>query len=228
METMLESLARLIEIKSFAPFVAFVSGVVASFMPCSLSALPLILAYIMGSCEKNGKRALHYCVIFAAGNAVTFTSLALLAVFAGKMFAVYSRAWLIFLGLLMFAMALQCLGLFQFVPQFAFATKNSKKGLLGAFLTGVLTGLFASPCSTPVLIALLSVIATKSNVVLGVVLMLFYALGHSFSAILAGSSLGLLQKIISDNRYKRLAQFLKIATGSSIFLVGIYMFYLAR
>ena len=52
---------------------------------------------------------------------------------------------------------------------------------------------------------------------LGIVLMLCYSLGHSALTIVAGTSLGYVQKINESEKYNRFSTILKIA---------FYMFYL--
>lgn len=210
-----------------APLLALAAGVAASFMPCSLSSIPLVIAYIGGSGEKSGKRAFGYSLCFAAGNAVTFVAMAVIAVFAGRMLGVYSRAWIIFLALLMFAMALQTWGLVNVIPSLTLFSKSSKRGAAGAFIAGILSGIFSSPCSTPMLIALLSIIAARENLTLGIVLMLFYALGYSCLAVIAGTSVGFVQKLNESRGYETASKVLKAVTGTVIMLIGAYMLYLA-
>lgn len=55
----------------------------------------------------------------------------------------------------MVLMALQVWGIFNFVPSSYAVSKNKKVRSIGAFLAGILGGLFSSPCSTPVLVVIL-------------------------------------------------------------------------
>jgi thiol:disulfide interchange protein len=67
----------------------------------------------------------------------------------------------------MILMALQTWGIFEIIPSSYLISKNTKKGFAGAFITGILGGIFSSPCSTPVLIALLAIVAGKGSNSLG-------------------------------------------------------------
>jgi len=228
METLLEGFAQNITANVWlAPLLALLAGILASFMPCSLSAIPLIIAYVGGAAEKNGKKAFFYSVMFAAGTAVTFVTMAILAVFAGRMLGTYSRPWLIFLGFLMIAMAFQMWEVVHLVPALDFVSKSKTRGMAGAFLAGILAGIFSSPCSTPVLIALLSIIAVRENMFRGIVLMLFYSVGYSCLALIAGTSVGFVQKLDEDKRYGAFSKIAKAVTGTIILLIGLYMLYLA-
>ncbi len=228
MEALLERMAETaVQNVWFAPLLALLAGVLSSLMPCSLPTVPLVIAYVGGSAEKDGKKAFFYSLAFAAGSAVSFVCLALIAVTAGRLIGIYSRGWLIFLACLMFAMALQTWEIVNFIPSSNLLSKNRFTGFAGTIAAGILAGIFSSPCSTPVLIALLSVIAAEESIIRGTVLMLFYALGHGFLAVIAGSSVGFVQKLSESRQYERLSAVLKYTMGMVILLTGIYMLYLA-
>lgn len=61
------------------------------------------------------------------------------------------------------------------------------QGFIGAFLSGVPAGIFASPCFRPVLIILLGIIAGKGNFGWGILLMLLYSLDYSVLVIVSGT-----------------------------------------
>lgn len=228
MEALLERLAETVSANAWlAPVSALFAGVLASLMPCSLPSIPLIIAYVGGTAERNGRKALLLSLVFALGSAVSFVIMALIAVSAGKLLGIYSRGWLIFLALLMFAMAFQTWGIANFIPSLNLISKSRLTGCAGAFAAGILAGIFSSPCSTPVLIALLSVIAAEGSIVRGTVLMLFYALGHGFLAVLAGTSLGFVQKLSASSRYETFSKLFSCAAGFVILITGIYILYLA-
>lgn len=210
-----------------APILALVAGILTSMTPCSLSSVPLIVGYVGGIGEKNTKKAFVYSMVFSAGTAVTFVTLGIIATSAGKLMGTSSSVWNILLGFLMVLMALQTWEIFNFIPSFNLLSKTKKRGFIGAFIAGVLGGVFSSPCSTPVLIALLAIVAEKSNMLWGILLMLLYSIGHSFLVMVAGTSVGFVQKISSSEKYKKAATILKIIMGTAIMLIGLYMFWLA-
>ena len=63
--------------------------------------------------------------------------------------------------------------------------------------------------------------------VLGILLMLLYSVGHSTLVIVAGTSVGFVQKLNGNEKYQRAGTILKILMGIVILLVGLYMFWLA-
>ena len=107
-------------------------------------------------------------------------------------------------------MALQTWEIFNFIPSVNLISKNKRRGFFGAFLAGILGGIFSSPCSTPVLIALLAIVAGEGNLLWGILLMLLYSVGHSALVMVAGTSIGFVQKINASGNYKTVASVSKI------------------
>lgn len=210
-----------------APLLALLAGVLTSVTPCALSSVPLIVGYVGGVGEKNTKKAFAYSAVFSIGTAVTFVLLGVIATSAGKLMGTSSPVWYIILGVLMVLMALQTWEIFNFIPSTNLLSKSKRKGFIGAFIAGILGGIFSSPCSTPVLIALLAIVAGEEKLLWGVLLMLLYSIGHSALVMVAGTSVGFVQKINSSDRYKTAAKVLKIVMGAAILLIGLYMFWLA-
>lgn len=165
--------------------------------------------------------------MFSFGTAVTFVTLGIIATSAGKLMGTSSSLWYILLGILMVLMSLQTWEIFNFIPSVNLLSKSKKRGFSGAFLAGILGGIFSSPCSTPVLIALLAIVAGEGNLLWGILLMFLYAVGHSALVMVAGTSVGFVQKINSSEKYKAVATGLKLVMGTAILLIGLYMFWLA-
>lgn len=210
-----------------APLLALLAGVLTSMTPCALSSIPLIVGYVGGVGEKNTKKAFAYSAVFSVGTAVTFVALGVIATSAGRLMGTSSPIWYMILGVLMLLMALQTWEVFNFIPSINLTGKSKKRGFVGAFAAGVLGGIFASPCSTPVLIALLAIVAGNGSLAWGILLMLLYSIGHSTLVMVAGTSVGFVQRISANDRYSKASKVLKIIMGAAILLIGLYMFYLA-
>lgn len=224
----LDQIARVISNNFWiAPLLALLAGILTSFTPCSLANVPLIIGYVGGMKEKNAKTGFRLSVIFSLGTALTFVTLGVIATQAGRMLGTSSTIWYLILGVLMILMALQTWEVYQFIPSMNLITKSKMKGSIGAFIAGILGGIFASPCSTPVLIALLSIVAGKGNLIWGILLMFLYSLGHSFLVIVAGTSMSFVKKISGSEGYNTLGTVLKVVMGTAILLMGFYMFWLA-
>jgi cytochrome c biogenesis protein CcdA len=209
-----------------APLLALLGGLLTAFTPCSLSSVPLIIGYVGGYAGNDTRKAFRYSLVFCAGMSVTFTVLGTTAALLGRLMHVTGTWWYLILGVLMILMALQTWGIINIIPQNALMNKNNKRGYLGAVLAGLLGGLFASPCATPVLVALLAVVAREGKIAWGIVLLLLYSLGHSVLLLIAGTSVGFVKQIARSERYGRISQILKYGMGSVILILGLYLLYL--
>lgn len=209
-----------------APLLALLAGILTSFTPCSLSSIPLVIGYVGSTGAQDTRRAFRLSVVFAIGMAVTFTVLGTAASLLGRLMHGTGSWWYLALGVLMILMALQIWEIFNFIPSTYLISKNTKRGYIGAFLAGVLGGFFSSPCATPVLVVLLAIVAKEGSLIFGIVLLLLYAIGHSVLVLIAGTSMGFVQKISASERYGKASNVLKIFMGFVILLIGLYMFYL--
>ncbi len=209
-----------------APFIALLAGLLTSVTPCSLSSIPLVIGYVSGAGNKDTKRSFRLSLVFALGMAITFTVLGTLASLFGRLMQGTGQWWYIVLGVLMVLMALQTWEVFNFIPSTYLMSKNKKRGYVGALLAGILGGVFSSPCSTPVLIVLLGIVARSGNVVWGILLLLLYSVGHSVLVLIAGTSYGFVQKLTQNEKYGNFSKFLKYVVGGLILLIGLYMFWL--
>ena len=211
----------------FAPLLAFLAGMLTSLTPCSLSSIPLVIAYVGGTSKNHPKTAFRFSLVFALGMAITFTALGTIASLLGKLLNIGTAPWwYIILGLLMIAMALQTWGIITLIPPSYAQSKNRKKGYVGALVTGILGGLFSSPCATPVLIALLALVARGTNPLWGTFLLLLYSIGHGILSVGAGTFIGFTGKLSRSSRYGFFAQGVIIVLGLCILIAGLYLLYL--
>lgn len=207
-----------------APLIAFIAGIITAVTPCSLSQLPLILAYVGG--EESPSKAFRLSAVYSAGLAVTFTAFGAAAALLGHLIGNAGRIWYLMLGALMVLMSMQILGIFSIIPSTYLSAVNRKRGYIGALAAGILGGIFSSPCSTPVIIALLTVIAADGTLIKGILLMLLYALGSSALALILGFSPSLIRKLGRSERMHRVSTVLNAVLGAAVLALGLYMLYL--
>ena len=73
--------------------------------------------------------------------------------------------------------------------------ETSAAGVTGAFLVGAASGLVASPCISPVLLGLLTLVATKHSVVYGGGLLFAFSFGMGILLLVAGTCSGLAARL---------------------------------
>lgn len=227
MTEILKSISLLIENNVWlAPFLAFAAGALTSLTPCAASSVPLVIGYVGGTAGSDTRKAFRLSLVFVLGSALTFTALGTAASTAGGFFMGPASWWYLILGTLMVLMALQTWGIFEIIPSSYLMSKNRKKGYLGAFIAGILGGIFSSPCSTPVLIALLAIVAGKGSIIWGASLLILYSIGHGLLALAVGTSFSFAQKLSENIEESRAGYIIKLVLGALILLAGLYMLYL--
>lgn len=225
-DTALQYLTTLMENQMLlAPVLVLLAGVLTSFLPCSLTAIPLIVGYVgLITDTKDGDKSklLRTVLVFALGQVVTFTLIGVGTALLGKLLTQAGPVWFIFLGAVMVLMSLQVMEVVYLVKPINL--KNNKRGLLGAFVTGLIGGAFASPCATPILIAIAGVTTSSGNVVYGVLLMAMYGIGANFLVVLSGMSAGIVTNILKNDKYGRYANIAKYLMGVALLITGLYLF----
>lgn len=191
MDSLLQSLA---ESATTAPpvvmlLLVFLGGVVSSASPCVLAAVPLVIATVGGTATTRG-RALTLSLAFVAGLALCFTALGAIAALTGSLIGDVGWLWKAVLAVVLIVMGLHLAGLVTLpLPQLD-GKRFRGAGLAGAFCLGALTGTLSSPCATPILVVVLSLVAFEQKVLWGTTLLAAYSLGHVVLLLAAGAASG--------------------------------------
>lgn len=210
-----------------APLLSLAAGILTSFTPCSLSSVPMVIAYIGGTSGSDTKKAFRLSLTMALGMALTFGALGSVVSVIGHFMHEAGKWWFMILGVIMVLMALQTWGVISIVPHSHHHRQVSRKGYIGAFFAGVLSGLFASHCATPVMIALLAIAAQSGNTVWGIFLIAIYAVGHSILLVTAGTSYSVVEGWMNNPKYEKISKWLRNLMGVVILLIGAAMIFMA-
>jgi cytochrome c-type biogenesis protein len=206
----------------------FIGGVLTSIGPCNVTMIPLIIGYVGGSHNLSRQRSFNISLSFTIGLAVTFMLLGVIASLLGGLLGGSTRIWYYLVAIVCFVIGLQMLGVLNLSLPAWFGSLREKvqiKGLPGAFLLGLVSGLVASQCATPVLAAILTyVMAQKTGMIYGAVLLFIYALGRGVPIVLAGTFAGVLKGFRSLGKW---SGWFEKASGFIILLVGVYFLWVA-
>ena len=196
-----------------APLIALLAGLLTSLTPCSLSTIPLILGCVGGLNEHEPKKAFRLSLTFAFGSMITFTALGFAASLLGNLLNGLG-VWLhLGLALLLIAMALQMFGVFELIPETTIKAKPTK-GYRATFMAGLLAGAFSSHCTTPVLIAMLAIVANRASMLYGVLLLIIISVGHGA---------GFVNRLMDSPRYIKVEKIVRIVLGIIILLATAYL-----
>jgi len=223
METIFSNIQHIIQNQHGLAFVAvFVGGLISAASPCVLAAIPLIIGYVGGYSEGNKKKAALFSLVFVLGLSITFTLLGAAASVMGQFLGFLGKWLYIGLAVIAILMGLQLMGIISIPLPFQKTRTVKSKGLIGAFLLGLLTGTVSSPCATPVLAVILAYVSTQGDMVYGGSLLFVYALGHCALIFVAGLSVGLTESIVGSKGTRNFSLYAKKFSGALLVLVGIY------
>lgn len=215
------------EVSLTAVLLTFLGGIVTSIGPCNVATIPLIMGYVGGSAERTRWRSFSLSMAFALGLALTFMLLGIAASLVGGMLGGSTRLWYYLVAAICFLIGLQMLGVISIpVPMWlgGLREKVGLRGIPGALALGLVSGLVASQCATPVMAAILTYVMAKGALVYGAVLLFVYALGRGVPVVLAGTFTGLLKQMQALGRWSHT---LEIASGVIVIAVGFYFLWIA-
>ncbi|MFN3395684.1 MAG: cytochrome c biogenesis protein CcdA [Thermodesulfovibrionales bacterium] len=180
----------------FSLALSFLGGVLASLTPCVYPMIPIIIGIIGASTIDKRLTAFILSLSYAIGLSIVYSALGIFAALTGRFFGEISTSpW----SYLIFGNVCLILGLWMMdwinIPLFSKTRTSERKGYLGAFITGLLSGLVAAPCTSPVLAGLLIYISTTKNLLLGGSMMLSFSLGMSALLIAIGTFSGTLKSL---------------------------------
>jgi len=210
----------------------FLGGVVTSIGLCNIATIPLIVGYVGSSHNLSRPRSFILSLVFAIGLALTFILLGVAAALIGGLIGAATRWWYYLVAAICFVIGLNMLGVLNIqLP----ATGNRSwfgglreriglKGIPGALALGLVSGLVASQCATPVLAAILTYVMAKGAMLYGAALLFVYALGRGVPVVLAGTFAGVLKGVRSLGRWSGI---MEKAGGVIILLVGLYFLWIA-
>ncbi len=163
----------------------FGAGFLTSLTPCVYPMIPITVS-IFGAREAKSKASAFFlATAYVMGIAVMYAGLGVLAALSGWMAdgsgGLLTSPWFVIpLSLFFLALATSMFGLWEIRLPFWLQSRISTvggKGLLGAFVMGLVGGILIAPCTGPVLAGILGYVATTRSVFVGGALLFTYALG---------------------------------------------------
>lgn len=204
----------------------FGMGVLTSLTPCIYPMIPITLAILGARTKGQSKlKSFSLSLAYVLGIAFTYSILGVAAAKTGAMFgSALGNIWVVTgIAMLFSVMALSMYGVFELqVPAFIrdkVGTAQTGSGYFGAFATGLIAGVVASPCVGPVLVSVLTYIAQTQNLVLGFVLLFSFAMGLGLLFIVLGTSSALIGKMPKAGAWMEITKFV---FGTVMVVMALY------
>ena len=102
-----------------------------------------------------------------------------------------------------------------------------RKGLLAAFILGLIFGVALGPCTFAYMAPMLGVTfrLASANIAYGILLLLVYGIGHCSVIVLAGTFTEMVQRYLNWNERSKGTIVLKKVCGTLVLLGGVYLIY---
>lgn len=223
-------------------FFVFAGGVLASFTPCTYPVLPLTVGYIGNMAGGSKFRGFLLSLTLVSGMAFVYAVIGTIFAALGMQFgAIWANGWAVFaIAWFFILMSLFLLDIFSFpTPKFLYNIQakvggQQRKGFLGAFLVGGVSGLVVGPCTGPILAIVIVAVSTTLQEAQGAAfafqafaggLKLFlFGLGQGAIILLAGTFVGFMAHMPKSGQWMvtiKKAFAVLIIAGASLLLVYV-------
>ncbi|MDQ1328575.1 MAG: cytochrome c-type biosis protein [Candidatus Poribacteria bacterium] len=217
-----------------SPFIAISASLIWGILsillsPCHLSSIPLIIGFINQQGRISTKRAFFTSVLFAFGILVTIGIIGAITASAGRMMGDVGKYGNYIVAVVFFIVGLNLLGVIPMPWSGPGQVGMKRKGLLSAFILGLIFGIALGPCTFAYMAPMLGVtfkLAT-TNIAYGIILLLAYGIGHCSVIVVAGTFTEVVQHYLNWNERSKGATIVKKVCGVLVILGGVYLIYMS-
>ena len=231
MEKLFTTLTHAVEgTPAIAITAAFVWGILSILLsPCHLASIPLIVGFIDQQGRISTRRAFYISSLFAVGILITIAGIGAVTAAAGRMLGDVGRYGNYFVAVIFFLVGLILLDVIPIPFSGPGQIGMKRKGMLAAFILGLVFGIALGPCTFAYMAPMLAVTfkTAATNLLYGLSLLLAYGIGHCSVIVFAGTCTELVQRYMNWTEKSKGAVILKKVCGVLVLLGGIYLIYTA-
>ncbi len=231
MEKLFTTLTHAVEgAPAIAVIAAFVWGILSILLsPCHLASIPLIVGFIDKQGRMSTKRAFLISTLFAVGILITIAAIGAVTAAAGRMKGDVGRYGNYLVAAIFFVVGLHFLDVIPMPWSGPGQVGLKRKGMLAAFILGLVFGIALGPCTFAYMAPMLAVTfkVASTALVYGILLLLAYGIGHCSVIVFAGTCTELVQKYMNWNEKSKGAIIVKRICGVLVLIGGIYLIYVA-
>jgi cytochrome c-type biogenesis protein len=232
MQELFTQLSRAVEgTAAIAIAASFVWGILSILLsPCHLASIPLIVGFIDEQGRISTKRAFWISTLFAVGILITIGAIGAITAAAGRMMGDVGKYGNYFVALIFFIVGLHLLDVIPMPVSGPGQVGMKRKGMLAAFILGLIFGIALGPCTFAYMAPMLGVTfkVAQTNLLYGAALLLVYGLGHCSVIVFAGTFTEVVQRYMNWNERSRGAIILKRVCGVLVIFGGLYLIYTAK
>lgn len=153
----------------------FIGGLALNLTPCVYPMVPITIGFF-----SKQKKSFIFSLFYFLGIVITYSLLGTVSALGGSMFGslLQKPAVLIIVSLIIFFFSLSLFGLFTIKFPSSFSSKYNKNlGIISTFLMGSMVGLVAAPCLGPIILSLITFVASKGDPFIGFIFFLALSSG---------------------------------------------------
>jgi len=209
---------------------AFAWGVLSILLsPCHLTSIPLIIGFINDQGRITTGRAFTIALLFSLGILITIGIIGGITAALGRIAGDIGSWGNYIVAVIFIIIGLHLLEVINIPFSGAGSVGIKRKGVLAAFIIGLIYGIALGPCTFAFMAPMLAVTFSISgeSLAYGILLLFIYGVGHCSVIVLAGTSTELVQRYLNWNEKSRGAIIVKQICGVLVILGGIYLVYVA-
>jgi cytochrome c-type biogenesis protein len=231
MEGLFTSLTHAVEgTPAIALGAAFVWGILSVVLsPCHLASIPLIVGFINGQGVTSTRRAFWLSTLFASGILISIGAIGAVTATAGRMMGDLGPWGNYGVAAVLLVVGLVLLDVIPVPWSGPGQVGMKRKGMLAAFILGLVFGIALGPCTFAFMAPMLAVTFRLATTDLGygVLLLLLYGIGHCSVIVLAGTFTEVVQRYMDWNERSKGAIIVKKVCGILVLVAGLYLIYRA-
>ncbi len=206
--------------------ISFLGGLVASISPCSLAMLPIIIGYVGGYSDAKPSKTFMQLFFFIIGSAIVFSVIGIICAVTGKVFVSFAGGYFsVIIASIVLIMGLKLVGILDFELPVLIKEMPKNDGtsnFLYPILLGGVVALAGTPCSTPILAAIMAFASLSASLTQSVIMLFLFSLGQGLILVFAGV---LTSKLKTWKNFYKISDLLLKFSGILLILTAFYIFY---
>jgi len=211
---------------------SFIWGTLSIILsPCHLATIPLIVGFINDRENITKARAALLSTLFAFGILISLGLVGLITGLLGRILGDIGGYGNYIVGVFLILFGIYMMDIIK-LPFLEKGVKPTikKKGLLAAFLIGLIFGIALGPCAFAFMAPMLGIVfnIASINLLYSILLLFAFAIGHCFIIVLAGTFTEVVRRFLNWNEKSGGVVWLKRVCGVLIIIAAVYLFATAQ
>ena len=227
MNSLFSSLSEMMYASWFLAVIgSFFWGVLSIILsPCHLASIPLIIGYVGQNKKVTAFKSFKLSLLFSLGILLTIGLVGLITGISGRLLGDVGLIGNIIVSIIFFIVGLYFLDIVKldFIGVSQSITKN-KTGYFGALILGLIFGIGLGPCTFAFMAPIMGIVFNNAynSVLVSILLIFSYAVGHCLLIVISGTAAGFSQRILNLNNNTKALKISKKIIGIIIIIAGIY------